>query len=145
MKYQKQADGIYQVALEQGDELIKSLENLAAQENIASATIQGVGAVEKVTVGYFDLPSLTYSKKRFDGEYELLSANGNISISPEGKPFVHLHIAFSDENFLTYGGHLFEATTAVVGEFFIIPVEKIQREFNSNLNLNCWGLNSRAS
>jgi len=43
------------------------------------------------------------SKKTFNGDYEIVSAEG--TISPDG---VHVHIAVSDENGHVIGGHLLE-------------------------------------
>jgi len=43
------------------------------------------------------------NKKTFNGDYEIVSAEG--TISPDG---VHVHIAVSDENGHVIGGHLLE-------------------------------------
>ena len=81
-----------------------------------------------------------YMKKRFSGEYELTSLTGNVSFLNE-KYFVHTHITICDNNFKSFGGHLFDAKVSATGEFKITLFDdKINREFSEKIGLNLWCL-----
>ncbi|MBP3442967.1 MAG: DNA-binding protein [Clostridia bacterium] len=68
------------------------------QEDIKSATVQGLGAVNDVDVGYYSLEEKRYFTKIFNQQFEMISLNGNIT-RKDGIPYLHLHIALSDENY----------------------------------------------
>ncbi len=85
--------------------------------------MQGIGAVEKVRLGYFDLEKKEYITKDIDGEWELLNVIGNITWD-EDEPVIHIHTVLGGENLNTIGGHLLNATIAVTGEFHLITGEK---------------------
>ena len=78
--------------------------------------------------------------KEFNHHYERLSLMGNVSLV-DNQPFIHTHITFSDENFNTFGGHLFDCKIAAAGEFIIwMGNKKVIRDYNKELGLyllNC--------
>ena len=43
---------------------------------------------------------------------------GNVALK-DGEPFIHAHVVLSDHKMQTLGGHLFETTVGVAGEFFL--------------------------
>ena len=126
--------------LQQGDSLIESLTQLAGEKGLSSAFIQGIGAVTDVTLGYYNLQEKRYETKEFNKNYELISCLGNIA-QKEGDPFVHAHVTIGDRNYNVFGGHLFQATISVVGEFIVNPIDfKIERTMNENVGLAVWDL-----
>ena len=62
------------------------------------------------------------SEHSYKGDYELISASGNIS-DLDGKPFAHTHVVLSDEKCHTFSGHLFEATVTITVEIFLFPLD----------------------
>ena len=139
MKYIKQ-DTIYAVYLEKGDELKASLEQLAQQEQLTGAKIEGIGAVTNVDLGYFHSDTKEYQRQIFTEEYELLSAMGNISRLPDGSAYAHIHMSIGTDSYSVLGGHCFAAEIAVVGEFFVTITPSVSREHNQAIGLNCWAL-----
>ena len=139
MKYNKIDDKIFVTIAK--DELInKNLLEVAKREKAQSAWINGIGAITDVEIGYYDLDQKTYVKKEFNSDYELISLMGNISLV-NNKPFIHTHISFSDTNYKTFGGHLFDAKILVAGEFFMHLSEKpIYRELNCDIGLALWNI-----
>ena len=93
----------YYISLDRDEYVNESLLNISNKENIKSGWINGVGAIYDIEVGYFDVEKKDYVRKKFPGDYELLSLLGNISIKEESK-FVHTHITFSDIDFNVFGG-----------------------------------------
>lgn len=109
------------LVLKKGEELISSLTAFLKEKNITAGSVTGLGAVEKVDLAYYDLPTQTYQRKIFPGVYELVSATGNAALF-DGKHFPHVHVAISDRNYQTFGGHLFGATVAATAELSIIQM-----------------------
>jgi len=118
----RQDDGLLIVSLERGDDLRGEIEALALREGIGGAEINAIGAIETPELGYYDLPTKTYLRRTFDGIYELLALQGNLTMR-DGKPFLHAHVALGGRDFLALGGHLFDAKIGVVVEMFIRPTQ----------------------
>jgi uncharacterized protein len=119
MQYAKTADG-FMVRCEIGDEVIATLTKFAADHNIHSGSIIGIGALLNPELGYYDIHTKSYTRKKFEGDYELVSLSGNFARMGENT-ILHCHAAFSDIEFRVIGGHLFAADVAVTGEFYIRP------------------------
>ena len=77
MNYRKVNDKIF-VSLQTGDLINESMRQIAVEENISNAWINGIGAIDNVEVGYMDVKNKKYQKRNFDEHYELLSLIGNI-------------------------------------------------------------------
>ena len=103
---------------EKGDDINSFVTKWVKDNNIQSGTISVIGAIEDITLGWFDPESQQYVNTFFPGEYELVSCMGNISYM-DGEPFVHLHAVISDRYCRTFGGHLFSSKVAVTAEVFI--------------------------
>lgn len=119
MEKRKIKDG-YIVRCDIGDEVVSTLARFAAEDNIESGTVMGIGAVKEVILGYFDLSSKEYVRKEFDGVYELLSLSGNFA-RLDSETILHCHAVISDRHFQVSGGHLFSGVIAITGEFYIRP------------------------
>ena len=125
------------VIIEKGKPLVETLTKAVTDLKLKGGRISGIGAVEKVELGYYDLHEKTYLRKTFDeGDFELISLNGNISLK-NGEPFVHVHTTIGDRNFQVFGGHLFEAEVAVTAEIHILPLGIMpERQTNHDIGLD---------
>jgi uncharacterized protein len=110
---------IYMGRLEKGKDIIRSVEAFCAQRDIRAAWINIIGALDKATISYYDQEKHQYFHRELQGEYEIVSCSGNVSLK-DGKPFAHLHIALSDTNFETLGGHLWPDTVSVFAAEFVM-------------------------
>jgi len=100
------------------------------------SSINGIGAVEGATIGFYDLKTKKYYPKELDKDYEVTSLSGNIS-TMDGEVYLHLHINLTDSNYNTFGGHLNSAVISGTGEIIIEEIEDIiGREFNGEVGLN---------
>lgn len=129
------------LVLERGEKLVQTLqafatEYLHARGRKVGYTISGLGALEKVELGYYELSKKDYIRKTFDREdYELISLTGNLALR-EGVPAVHVHAALGDSEFRVFGGHLFEAEVSATTEVSLIPLEiNPVREMNHDIGL----------
>ena len=120
-----------------GKDAVEAITEFAKSKGIRFAKVSGIGAFEKVKLGYFD--GEKYHYKSFDEPIEVASMEGNISIK-DGELFAHLHINVADKNFNSYAGHLFESEVFCL-EFFI--QEYIGHEYvratGHEIPLSVWG------
>ncbi len=124
------------IRLDQGEEVIKTLTDFALANSITSGSIQGIGAVKDVTLGYLDLNTKQYLKKSYSEDMELISLLGNFSML-NNKPFLHCHASCSGRDFRPVSGHLFTATVTATGEFSLIQTEgELIRRFDPGLGFN---------
>jgi predicted DNA-binding protein with PD1-like motif len=116
----KKCGSSYLIRLEIGEGVIPSLTSIIKQERILSGWLQGIGAVDEVTVGTYDLRHKRYVKKTLIGDQELLNMTGNVSWLDK-EPILHIHAMLADNKHHVIGGHLFEARTCVTVEMLLVP------------------------
>jgi predicted DNA-binding protein with PD1-like motif len=130
------ADSPFMLILHKGENVIDSLKKFAITAQIKSASLSGIGALENVRLGYFNLATHQYQYKTFSGMYELISLTGNITKLNDDY-IVHLHVALGGPEYQTISGHLDSATVGVTAEIAVIPFgSTITRQFNPDLQLN---------
>ncbi len=136
MQFSKKKED-YFIHVEKNEEVMFTLTQFCIDNNIKNGKISGIGAVTNTEIGAFDIINKRYLKKEFSSVLELVSFEGNITLKDD-KPFLHAHVVLSDHDMNTFGGHLFETTIAVVGEFFIRKFEgNGYREINEDIGLPC--------
>lgn len=139
MQYANTSDG-FMIRCEIGDEVIATLTKFAIDNKIYSGSVIGIGALLNPELGYYDIHTKTYTRKKFDGDYELVSLTGNLARMGDNL-ILHCHAAFSDAEFKVIGGHLFAAGVAVTGEFYLRPGGvTIERAPDSLTGLNLMSL-----
>lgn len=131
----------YLIRLDKGDEIVESIKEISKKEKIRLATVSGIGAVNKATIGLFETSTLTYHNTNLSGDMEIVSLSGNIS-EMDGDVYIHLHIALGDASFNVKAGHLNLAIISVTGEIIIDVIDGVvDREFNKEIGLNLFKLN----
>lgn len=127
------------LALKKGENFVEAILHCARTVNLKSASVSGLGAVDDVTVAYYELPTKEYHSKLFEGTFELVSLNGNITMF-EGKPFLHIHAALGKEDYSLFGGHIMSMTVGASAEITIIPLNGVinrQHDQDIGLKLMC--------
>ncbi len=143
MKYRKGNNNKILLSLDRGDLINKTFENFSKDNKIVFAWLNGIGAIEDPEIGFYCIDEKSYHRKKFQGEYELTSLMGNITLRDK-KYYSHTHITFSDIDYNVYGGHLFDAKISAAGEFImIIDEHKLRREMNSRIGLSFWDLENK--
>ena len=132
---------VHYIKFEKDELLLESLTQYAKDNNIKTAEISFIGAVQNVSVMYFNQSKKEYDKHNFEGGHEVLSGLGNVSIL-EGEPFVHVHMTVADKNGNAFGGHLDEGTKIWLIEAVIKQPtffgKGIERHFDDELCLSVW-------
>ena len=107
MEYRRFDDTIV-LRVDPGEEICKTLLDLAYQEKIELAEISGLGALNRFTSGLFDTASKTFHARTFEGAFEIVSLVGTLT-RMDGEPYLHAHMSAGDQEGQVFGGHLKEA------------------------------------
>ena len=132
-----QTDKNFIIKLARGDELIATLTQFCEVRGINAAVFNGIGAVERVKIGYYDLGKKEYFFRDESGIFEVASMQGNVALV-EGKPFIHVHAVLSrcDESLECIGAHIKEAFVAVTLEVLLAPLNaSLSRAHDENIGL----------
>lgn len=114
MQYRDMPSG-YFIVLDRGEEVLEALTRFATETGIRAAAFQGIGAVDRLTLGYYDLAAQRYERQSWEEELEVASLMGNLAVV-DGGPYPHIHGVFGRRDFSTLGGHVFEAVVSVTLE-----------------------------
>ena len=99
----------YAVILETGDEPMESLQTFAEREEISAAQLTAIGAFSDAVLGYFEWETKKYRRNRVSEQVEVASLIGDVALSPEGTPAVHVHVVLGRRDGSAVAGHLLEA------------------------------------
>ena len=128
--------GRFLVRFDPGETLPEALVELARTQGWRTASLQGLGAVHKVVLAYYDLQVRQYLKFPVEGIVELVSLTGNLS-SVDGVPTWHLHAAVADRTGALKGGHLVALEVAITLECWIHPADRtVTRRLDERSGLN---------
>lgn len=137
MRY-KFIDSTILLSLDRDEYINSSIESIFKDERLKFGWINGIGGVRNIEIGFYDLESKKYIRKKIKENYELLSLTGNVTFSDSGY-FVHTHAVLSNQRFESFGGHLFDAQISLTGEFKIDILDyRIDRKFSEEIGLNLW-------
>jgi len=135
MQYKKVSGG-YLLRIERGEEVLSSLLSFIKIFKIKSGFMVGLGACEKLKLGYFDAEKGDYMNKDLAGEYEMTSLTGNIAYLGT-EPIVHAHITLTDDKFKAVGGHLWSGIVSGTVEIYIMTFgSSIKRAKDEETGLN---------
>lgn len=101
-----------------GERVMEPLLRFLRQESVHAARLTGIGALESVTLGYFDWDAKEFVRNEVRGQVELLSLAGDVALK-EGEPNVHAHVVLGRRDASTLGGHLLDATVRPTLELII--------------------------
>jgi len=124
------------VRIDKGEEIVQTLKKFCQENKIKLGIINGIGAVNKATIGLFNTKNKEFHSKELNGDYEITNLSGNISTMNK-KVYLHLHITLADKNQEALGGHLSSAIISGTGEIIVEEIEgEIERGFNKEAGLN---------
>jgi uncharacterized protein len=125
----------YLLRLERGEEILDSVRAFVRREGVPGASVTGLGAVDDVTVAFYDLDAKTYRNYRHRGLIEILNLTGNIAWRGTD-PVVHIHVSAAHETEGGFGGHLVAGVVSATIEIGVDPYEgRIERAFDAEVGL----------
>lgn len=139
MVYRRFGD-TFVVRLERGEEICECLGLMAAQENIGLAEISGLGAVDELLIGVYDVRAQRYASNPFVGSYEITALSGNLTLQ-DGAPHAHLHVTAGDIHGNAVGGHLLQATVSATAEIFVrVLPGQVERFHDEEMGIELMGI-----
>ena len=124
------------VRLDKGDDVAACLLRYAELAHVTLASIMGIGAVDDLTVGVFDLATNAYRRMHYTGNHEINALVGNLT-TKDGAPYLHLHITCTDLDGRVVGGHLLAATVSLTAEIFVHVTDGVvDRAYDPDLGIN---------
>lgn len=126
----------YIVRMDRGEEIISTLVAMCRQENIALASVEGLGAIDHALVAVYDVPTRTFFKKEFNEPMEISNLCGTVT-RKDGEPYAHIHATFCDSSLAAHGGHAIELRVAATCELVVrtLPGE-VGRRLDESIGLN---------
>jgi predicted DNA-binding protein with PD1-like motif len=136
MQYKLISNSTYCLRLNKGEEILSSIKQMCAKEDIKSGYFHGIGATDQVAIGIYDLNKHDYDINKHNNQYEITSLIGNISIRND-EIYLHAHINLSDNTLKVIGGHLISAVISITAEIIITKVKTtLKREFDKTTGIN---------
>jgi uncharacterized protein len=102
--YQEGGLKTFAVVSDKGDDVRKTLLELANANRFSDAHLTAIGAFTEVTLGYFDRQRKDYKEIPIREQVEVLSFVGNIAVT-DGKAQLHAHIVVGKSDGSAHGGH----------------------------------------
>lgn len=109
------------LVLDGGEELPKALVDFAKQNDIAGASLYGIGAFARATIAYWNPRTKEYEEIAVDEQVEVLSISGSLATAGDDIK-LHAHVTLGKRDGSTIGGHLIRATVYPTLEVFIQDV-----------------------
>lgn len=121
---------------DRNEEISEQLKALAFKEHITLASIQGLGAVNDVTMGVFYTGEKEYHANHFTGDFEIVSLHGTMT-TQNGEYYGHYHISVGDKTGKVMGGHLNQAVVSATCEVVVTILDgTVERKFSEEIGLN---------
>lgn len=134
MKSQK-ADTTFIIRIDKGEEVVKTITEFCIKEGIQNAYFTGIGAVDTLTCGYYNLEEKQYHFTDYTEPLEVVSLMGNVMLR-DGAPFVHVHGVFTDTENKAFGGHIVDMRVHVVLEVILTPLQSsVERHLDDCIGL----------
>ena len=135
MFFQKFGD-TYAIRLGRGEELVAALKALCVSERIRLGTLSGLGAMDHIVVGVYDLVNKRFCPNVFDEPLEMTGMEGSVT-ELEGEPYLHIHASFGRADGLVIGGHLSVARVSATAELFLRTLDgRVGRFYDEETGLN---------
>jgi len=118
-------------------DIIEEIKKIAQKLDIKTGWFNAIGALKDLEYGFYDQEKKQYKKFLFKNPCEIVSCTGNISLV-NNEIFVHAHIAFSDEQGILRGGHLFKGRIFACEVVILPSIDILKREFDEKTGLKLW-------
>lgn len=121
---------------DRNEEISEQLKALALKEHITLGSVQGLGAVNDVTMGVFYTGEQEYHSNHFTGDFEIVSLHGTMT-TQNGEYYGHYHISVGDKTGQVMGGHLNQAVVSATCEVVVTILDgTVERQFSKEIGLN---------
>ena len=135
MDYKRFSNAIV-LRVDRGEEILEQLKAVCLKENVKLASVSGIGAINDLTSGVWDVERKEYFSNHFTGVYEVANLVGTIT-TMNGEYYAHIHISAGDAQGHVVGGHLNRAVVSATTEIVLHLIDgTVEREFSPEVGLN---------
>jgi len=135
MHYQQINKNTFIIKIKRGEKIIESLQKFCRVQNIINAFFYGLGAVDWVKLGEYNVSLKKYHEVEFTKEMELTNITGNVTSSDEGI-IIHAHATVSDYDMNAFGGHLGDGRISGTAEIYLTKLNaKIRKKYDEETGL----------
>ena len=135
MEY-KRFDHAIVVRIDRGEEIHEQLRKVCLQEKVTLASVSGIGAINDLVSGVWDVEKKAYFSNHFQGVYEVTNLTGTIT-TMNGEYYPHLHISAGDAQGHVVGGHLNSAVVSATSEIVLHLIDgTVERKIDPEVGLN---------
>ncbi len=118
--------------LEHGGDLLDEIVALAERHGIEAGALQGLGALQRARLAYYDQTGKTYGEFALEQPLEITALAGNLS-RRDGEHAAHVHLTLAASDGRAFGGHaapgcVVFACELVVTELLGQPLERVHDE-----------------
>ena len=107
--------------LSHGENIIKTLEEVIAEEKGTLLIVTGIGMITDFELGYFE--NGQYIKMAYKEPHELVMLQG--SVASEGEPRMHIHAIVADKEHHAFGGHLLKGWVWMSNEIGLLKLKGV--------------------
>ena len=109
---------------------------MARENRLGASQFTAIGAFRNATIGYFDRERRDYIKLPIDEQVEVLTLNGNVTMSENSTPKIHAHVILGRRDGSVRGGHLFDGEVWPTLELLLTESPAhLQRKFDPEIGL----------
>ncbi|MEG1557276.1 MAG: DNA-binding protein [Oscillospiraceae bacterium] len=102
-----------------GEDVVECVKNTASEYKIRLGVVTGIGAADCAEFGIYSVDEKKYYSNKIECEAEITSLVGNITVSENGDPYIHLHVNLGLKDGSVIGGHLNKCVICATSEIFI--------------------------
>jgi uncharacterized protein len=125
----------FAIVFDVGDDVTDELLAFARAHRIKGAYFTAIGALEHVTLGFWNGERKEYRRIPIHEQIEVLSLVGNIALE-SGGPKVHAHVVVGKADGTAHGGHLLQGHVRPTLEVILVEVpEQLRRTFDPRTGL----------
>lgn len=133
--FEEQGLRTFAVVFDKNDDVVPLLLQFAEENSLSGARLNGIGAFQRVRLGYFQREARKYHPIDINEQVELLSLIGNFA-RKDGKPKLHAHVIVGKRDGSAHGGHLLEARVWPTLEIMVIETPAyLQRTVDESTGL----------
>ncbi len=124
------------VVFDSGDSVVDGLMKVAKEWRLRGSHFTAIGALQEVTLGYWEPERKEYLRIHLPEQVEVLSLVGNVAQGSDEAPKLHAHVVVGKADGSAHGGHLLDARVRPTLEVVIVESpEHLQRRLDPGTGL----------
>lgn len=105
--------------LDTGDDVMNCINEFAQKKDLSISQFTAIGAFSDALLAFFNFETKDYNHLPVYGQTEVLTFNGNITLTEDNNIQIHAHTVLGKSDGSTVGGHVLSATVHPTLEIII--------------------------